>query len=38
MLGTPNNGYILQALLWIVGIIAVVAPLAGRSTVPTGHI
>jgi hypothetical protein len=30
MLGTPNNGYVLQALLWIVGIIAVAAPLAVR--------
>ena len=30
MLGTPNNGYILQSLLWIIGIIAVAAPLAVR--------
>jgi ABC-2 type transport system permease protein/oleandomycin transport system permease protein len=30
MLGTPNEGYILQALLWIVGIIAVSAPIAVR--------
>lgn len=30
MLGTPDNGYIFQALLWIVGIIAVAAPLAVR--------
>ncbi len=31
MLGTPNEGYILQALLWIVGIIAVSAPIAVRQ-------
>jgi ABC-2 type transport system permease protein/oleandomycin transport system permease protein len=30
MMGTPNNGYILQSLLWIIGIIAVAAPLAVR--------
>jgi hypothetical protein len=30
MLGTPDNGYVLQSLLWIVGIIAVAAPIAVR--------
>jgi ABC-type multidrug transport system permease subunit len=30
MLGTPNDGAILQSLLWSVGIIAVAAPLAVR--------
>ena len=36
MMGTPNNGHILQSLLWIIGIIAVAA--LGRSAVPTGHL